>query len=190
MRNNKEEVMADTERQFKQVLASCRELYSRKLNDYSSSWRILRVPSVTDQILNKAKRIRQIGESGVALVNEGMESEFTGLVNYSIIGLIQIELGPTLEPDISKDEALRLYDKYAQEAFDLMMKKNHDYDEAWRGMRISSMTDLILVKLFRVKQIEDHDGKTEVSEGVASKYFDIINYAIFSLIKLRYDKEA
>ena len=140
--------------------------------------------------MNKAKRIRQIGESGVALVNEGVEPEFVGLVNYSIIGLIQLELGPTLEPDLTNEEALALYDKYAKEAFELMKKKNHDYDEAWRGMRISSMTDLILVKLYRVKQIEDHKGKTDVSEGIASNYFDIINYAVFSLIKLRYEPKA
>ncbi|MCI6519044.1 MAG: DUF1599 domain-containing protein, partial [Prevotellaceae bacterium] len=157
---------------------------------YSPSWRILRLTSVTDQILNKAKRIRQIGESGVALVNEGVEPEFVGLVNYSIIGLIQLELGPTLEPDLTNEEAMALYDKYAKEAFELMKKKNHDYDEAWRGMRISSMTDLILVKLYRVKQIEDHKGKTDVSEGIASNYFDIINYAVFSLIKLRYEPKA
>ena len=145
---------------------------------------------IVDQILNKAKRIRQIGESGVALVNEGVEPEFVGLVNYSIIGLIQLELGPTLEPDLTNEEAMALYDKYAKEAFELMKKKNHDYDEAWRGMRISSMTDLILVKLYRVKQIEDHKGKTDVSEGIASNYFDIINYAVFSLIKLRYEPKA
>ncbi len=150
----------------------------------------MRLTSVTDQILNKAKRIRQIGESGVALVNEGVEPEFVGLVNYSIIGLIQLELGPTLEPDLTNEEAMALYDKYAKEAFELMKKKNHDYDEAWRGMRISSMTDLILVKLYRVKQIEDHKGKTDVSEGIASNYFDIINYAVFSLIKLRYEPKA
>ncbi len=182
--------MKETEKQFKEIVASCRELFAKKLNDYSPSWRILRVSSVTDQLLNKAKRIRQIGESGVALVNEGIEPEFVGLMNYSIIGLIQIELGPTLNPDVSNEEALALYDKYAQEAYELMEKKNHDYDEAWRGMRVSSMTDLILVKLFRIKQIEDHNGKTTVSEGIASNYFDIINYAVFSLIKLRYAAEA
>ena len=182
--------MADTVKQYREVVDSCRELFLRKLGDYSPSWRILRLTSVPDQILNKAKRIRQIGESGVALVNEGVEPEFVGLVNYSIIGLIQLELGPTLEPDLTNEEAMALYDKYAKEAFELMKKKNHDYDEAWRGMRISSMTDLILVKLYRVKQIEDHKGKTDVSEGIASNYFDIINYAVFSLIKLRYEPKA
>ena len=182
--------MADTVKQYREVVDSCRELFFRKLGDYSPSWIILRLTSVTDQILNKAKRIRQIGESGVALVNEGVEPEFVGLVNYSIIGLIQLELGPTLEPDLTNEEAMALYDKYAKEAFELMKKKNHDYDEAWRGMRISSMTDLILVKLYRVKQIEDHKGKTDVSEGIASNYFDIINYAVFSLIKLRYEPKA
>ncbi len=179
--------MPDTKQQFKEVIASCRSLYAKKLGDYSPSWRILRISSVTDQILNKAKRIRQIGESGVALVDEGVEPEFIGLVNYSIIGLIQIELQPTLDPDISNEKCLELYDKYAQQAFELMEMKNHDYDEAWRGMRVSSMTDLILMKLYRVKQIEDHGGKTTVSEGIASNYFDIINYAVFALIKLRYE---
>ena len=182
--------MADTVKQYREVVDSCRELFFRKLGDYSPSWRILLLTSVTDQILNKARRIRQIGESGVALVSEGVEPEFVGLVNYSIIGLIQLELGPTLEPDLTNEEAMALYDKYAKEAFELMKKKNHDYDEAWRGMRISSMTDLILVKLYRVKQIEDHKGKTDVSEGIASNYFDIINYAVFSLIKLRYEPKA
>lgn len=171
-------------------MASCRELFAKKLSDYSPSWRILRISSVTDQLLNKAKRIRQIGESGVALVDEGIEPEFVGLLNYSIIGLIQIELGPTLNPDISESEALALYDKYAGEAYELMEKKNHDYGEAWRGMRVSSITDLILVKLYRIKQIEDNNGKTTVSEGIASNYSDIINYAVFSLIKLRYGSEA
>lgn len=171
-------------------MASCRELFAKKLSDYSPSWRILRISSVTDQLLNKAKRIRQIGESGVALVDEGIEPEFVGLLNYSIIGLIQMELGPTLNPDISESEALALYDKYAGEAYELMEKKNHDYGEAWRGMRVSSITDLILVKLYRIKQIEDNNGKTTVSEGIASNYSDIINYAVFSLIKLRYGSEA
>ena len=182
--------MADTVKQYREVVDSCRELFLRKLGDYSPSWIILRLTSGTDQGLNKAKRIRQIGESGVALVNEGVEPEFVGLVNYSIIGLIQLELGPTLEPDLTNEEAMALYDKYAKEAFELMKKKNHDYDESWRGMRRSSMTDLILVKLYRVKQIEDHKGKTDVSEGIASNYFDIINYAVFSLIKLRYEPKA
>lgn len=182
--------MTNTEKQYKEVISACRSLYASKLGDYSPSWRIFRIPSVTDQLLNKAKRIRQIGESGVALVDEGIESEFIGLVNYSIIGLIQIELHPTLNPDISNEEALALYDKYANEAYELMGKKNHDYDEAWRGMRVSSMTDFILVKLIRVKQIEDHHGKTSVSEGIASNYLDILNYAVFSLIKLKYDSEA
>lgn len=179
----------DTDKQFHAVITKCRKVFHDKLMDYSPSWRLLRITSVTDQILNKAKRIRQIEESGVTLVNEGSRTEFIGLVNYSIIGLIQIELKPALSVDITTEEALNLYDKYARTAYELMLKKNHDYDEAWRGMRISSMTDLILMKLMRVKQIEDHDGKTKVSEGIGSNYMDIINYAVFSLIKMGYDSE-
>lgn len=182
--------MSDTKTQFKAVIDSCRSLFEKKLGDYAPSWRIMRIPSVTDQILNKAKRIRQIEENGIAMVNEGIEPEFVGIVNYSIIGLMQIELHPTLNPDISNADALALYDKYANEAFSLMLKKNHDYDEAWRGMRVSSMTDLIIMKLYRVKQIEDNHGNTKVSEGIASNYFDIINYAVFSLIKLRDEAQA
>ena len=179
--------MADTESQYKQISSSCRELFAKKLEDYSPSWRILRVPSVTDQLLNKAKRIRQIEDSGVALVHDSVDSEFVGLVNYSIIGLIQLELHPVLQPDITTEEALAAYDKYMAETFRLMLMKNHDYGEAWRGMRISSITDLILVKLYRIRQIEDHMGKTQVSEGIASNYEDIINYALFALIRLRYE---
>ena len=144
----------------------------------------MRVPSVTDQLLNKAKRIRQIEDSGVALVHDSVDSEFVGLVNYSIIGLIQLELHPVLQPDITTEEALAAYDKYMAETFRLMQMKNHDYGEAWRQMRVSSMTDLILMKLKRIKQIEDNDGKTLISEGVEGGYMDIINYSLFCLIRL------
>lgn len=176
----------DTEVQFKEIIKICRELYVKKLHDYSTAWRILRIPSVTDQILNKAKRIRSIEEKGVALVNEGIESEFIGLVNYSIIGLIQLELHPVLEEDISVEEAVKLYDKYSEKAFELMKRKNHDYGEAWRGMRISSFTDLILMKLYRTKQIENLEGATLESEGIDANYNDIINYSVFALIKINY----
>ncbi len=176
----------NTEVQFKEIIRICRELYVKKLHDYSTAWRILRIPSVTDQILNKAKRIRSIEEKGVALVNEGIESEFIGLVNYSIIGLIQLELHPVLEEDISVEEAIKLYDKYSEKAFELMKRKNHDYGEAWRGMRISSFTDLILMKLYRTKQIENLEGVTLESEGIDANYNDIINYSVFALIKINY----
>lgn len=176
--------MSDTKEQYKKVTSFCRDVFIKKLGDYSPSWRLLRISSVTDQLLNKAKRIRQIEDSGVSLIHENIESEFIGLVNYSIIGLIQIELKPSLKIDIAIDEAVALYDKYSDETFELMLRKNHDYGEAWRGMRISSITDLILVKLFRIKQIEDNNGETSVSEGIDSNYMDIANYAVFALIRL------
>ncbi len=161
-------------------------LYLKKLHDYAAAWRILRIPSVTDQLLNKAKRIRSIEEQGVQFIDESIEQEFTGLVNYSIIGLIQLELHPVLKKDIEEGEAVALYDKYSQKAFELMMLKNHDYGEAWRGMRPSSFTDFILMKLYRTKQIEDLKGDTLVSEGIDANYYDIINYSVFALIKLKY----
>ena len=176
----------NTETQFQEIIKGCRDLYVKKLHDYSTAWRILRIPSVTDQLLNKAKRIRSIEEKGVTLVNEGIEPEFIGLVNYSIIGLIQLELHPVLEEDINESEATALYDKYSKSAFELMKRKNHDYDEAWRGMRVSSFTDLILMKLYRTKQIENLKGKTLESEGIDANYYDIINYAVFALIKIKY----
>ena len=179
----------NTETQFQEIIKGCRELYVKKLHDYSTAWRILRIPSVTDQLLNKAKRIRSIEEKGVTLVNEGIEPEFIGLVNYSIIGLIQLELHPVLEEDINESEATALYDKYSKSAFELMKRKNHDYDEAWRGLRVSSFTDLILMKLYRTKQIENLKGKTLESEGIDANYYDIINYAVFALIKIKYGKK-
>ena len=182
-----QQVIMNTETQFQEIIKGCRELYVKKLHDYSTAWRILRIPSVTDQLLNKAKRIRSIEEKGVTLVNEGIEPEFIGLVNYSIIGLIQLELHPVLEEDINESEATALYDKYSKSAFELMKRKNHDYDEAWRGMRVSSFTDLILMKLYRTKQIENLKGKTLESEGIDANYYDIINYAVFALIKIKYD---
>lgn len=178
--------MANTQEQFAQVMADCRELFSRKLHDYGAAWRILRPSSVTDQILIKANRIRSIEVKGVSLVDEGIQPEFVAIINYGIIGLIQLELGYAEREDISKDEALQLYDKYAQAALDLMLRKNHDYDEAWRAMRISSYTDLILMKLYRTKQIESLNGATLVSEGVDANYMDMINYSVFGLIKLKF----
>jgi hypothetical protein len=179
--------MADTNKQFEEVMSRCRDLFSHKLHDYGVAWRILRIPSVTDQLLIKAKRIRSLQMKGVALVNEGILPEFMGIVNYSLIGLIQLKMKPVEEEDMSNEEALQLYDDFAQRAFELMVKKNHDYDEAWRGMRISSYVDLILMKLYRIKEIEDLNGETLVSEGIDANYMDMINYAAFALIKLSFD---
>lgn len=176
--------MKDTAQQFEQVMASCRELFAKKLHDYGAAWRIMRPVSVTDQIFIKANRIRSLETKGVSLVGEGIRPEFVAIVNYGIIGLIQLELGYAERDDMTPEQALMHYDRWAKQTLDLMLKKNHDYDEAWRGMRVSSYTDLILMKLFRTKQIEGLDGKTLVSEGIDANYMDMINYAVFGLIKL------
>lgn len=174
--------MQDTSKQYDQVINLCRGLFEKKMKDYSSAWRILRLPSLTDQIFIKAQRIRQLQESEVRKVDEGERSEFIGIINYSIMALVQIELGVVETPDLSVEQALALYDKHAGETKALMEKKNHDYGEAWREMRVSSLTDLILQKLLRVKQIEDNKGKTLVSEGIDANYQDMLNYAVFALI--------
>ena len=174
--------MDKTKQQFETTIKTCRELFEAKLKDYGSSWRILRLPSLTDQIFIKANRIRSIQEKGVTQVGEGIVPEFIGIINYSVIALIQMELEDFTQVDLPVDEALKLYDKHLNSAIELMFKKNHDYDEAWRQMRVSSMVDLILMKLKRIKQIEDNEGKTSVSEGIDANYRDMINYAIFSLI--------
>jgi len=160
------------------------------MQDYGTSWRILRLESLTDQIFIKAKRIRSIQESGVNLVGENTENEFVAIINYGLMALIQCELGEDYNIDLPYSKAEEMYDKYAKQTKELMLKKNHDYGEAWRDMRTSSMTDLILQKILRLKQIEDNKGKTIVSEGVESNYSDIINYAIFCLIRLSEDKES
>lgn len=179
--------MPDTNKQFEEVLKRCRDLFVKKLHDYGAAWRILRIPSVTDQLLIKAKRIRSLQEKQTAMVNEGILPEFVGLVNYSLIGLIQLSEQPSDTEDMDAAEALRLYDKFAHEAFELMVRKNHDYDEAWRAMRVSSYADLILMKIYRTKQIEDLSGNTLVSEGIDANYMDIINYSVFALIKSGFD---
>jgi len=180
----------ETKEQFEQVMAECRALFAKKLHDYGAAWRIMRPTSLTDQIYIKANRIRSIETSGVNLVGEGIASEFVGIVNYAIIGLIQLELGYSETPDdMSVQEALAAYDKHAQKTLALMLRKNHDYDEAWRGMRISSYTDLILMKVFRTKQIESLRGDTLVSEGIDANYMDMMNYAVFGLIKLTFGEE-
>ena len=178
--------MKDTKQQFEHVIEICRSLYEKKLHDYGAAWRIMRPSSVTDQIFIKANRIRSIEVKGVALIDEGIRSEFIAIVNYGIIGLIQLELGFAETSDMSIDRALEMYDKYAKKALELMLAKNHDYDEAWRSMRISSYTDLILMKIYRTKQIESLDGETLVSEGVDANYMDMINYSVFGLIKLEF----
>lgn len=176
--------MKDTKQQFEQVIASCRDLFAKKLHDYGAAWRIMRPVSVTDQIFIKANRIRSLEIKGKSMVDEGIRSEFIAIVNYGIIGLIQLELGYAERDDMSVAKALEHYDSYAKQALELMLAKNHDYDEAWRSMRISSYTDLILMKLYRTKQIEELAGKTLVSEGIDANYMDMINYAVFGLIKL------
>ncbi len=174
----------NTEQQFKNAMAECRALFEKKLHDYGASWRILRPSSLTDQLFIKAKRIRSIETKGEALVDEGIRPEFIALINYGIVGLIQLSHGFVDTPDMGVDEAMTAYDTLANEALQLMLRKNHDYDEAWRTMRISSYTDFILTKIQRIKEIEDLGGQTIVSEGIDANYMDIINYAVFGVIKL------
>lgn len=173
----------ETNRQFEKVLAVCRELFSKKLYDYGASWRIMRPESLTDQIFIKAKRIRTLETGAENLVGEDINSELIGIVNYGLISLVQLDLGYADSCDITADEAMAMYDKKAQTTLELMKKKNHDYNEAWRGMRTTSYTDLILTKIWRTKQIEELGGETKVSEGVDANYMDMINYAVFGLIK-------
>ena len=175
--------MHNTSKQYDEVVATCRELFINKMKDYGPSWRILRPRSVTDQIFIKAKRIRTLELNGETKVGEGIWPEFIGIINYGVIGLIQLNLGYTDTVDISADRALDLYDKYITDTKNLMIAKNTDYGEAWRDMRISSYTDLILTKIQRTKEIENHDGATLVSEGIDANYQDMINYSVFALIK-------
>ena len=174
----------NTEQQFRSVMAECRALFEKKLHDYGASWRILRPSSLTDQLLIKAKRIRSLEVKRESKVGEGIRPEFVALINYGIVGLVQLELGFSDTVDMSPEVAMTHYDRHAQEALELMLRKNHDYDEAWRSMRVSSYTDFILTKIQRVKEIEDLGGATLVSEGIDSNYMDIINYAVFGAIKL------
>ncbi|MDE7413740.1 MAG: DUF1599 domain-containing protein [Muribaculaceae bacterium] len=178
----------DTAAEFDSVKGICRNIFEKKLKDYGTSWRIMRPSSLTDQIYIKARRIRSLEEMGSdkAAVDEGIEPEFIGIVNYCVIALIQLELGPG--EAISSERALDLYDSWLNKATALMNNKNHDYDEAWRLMRVSSFTDIILQKLLRTKEIEDHGGKTLISEGVDANYMDMINYALFALIKTSFNK--
>ncbi|MBR2239230.1 MAG: DUF1599 domain-containing protein [Prevotella sp.] len=173
-----------TNAEFEAAVAECRAIFESKLHDYRASWRIMRPSSLTDQLFIKAKRIRQLELTGESLVGEGIRPEFMALVNYGIVGLIQLEKGFADTVDIGADEALLLYDRHAHGTLELMKRKNHDYDEAWRDMRVSSYTDLILTKIERIKEIENLGGQTLVSEGIDSNLMDIINYSVFALIKL------
>jgi len=174
----------NTSDSFDLIIDNCHNLFNKKMLDYGSAWRILRLSSLTDQIFIKAQRIRSIEDKGKQEVSDSVDGEFKGIINYSIIALIQLEKGLADSADLRIEEASDLYQQYAQKTKKLMLAKNHDYDEAWREMRVSSFTDLILQKLLRVKQIEDNKGETLVSEGIDANYFDMINYSIFALIKL------
>lgn len=176
--------MPDTSKQYDAVIETCRTLFINKMKDYGSAWRILRLPSLTDQIFIKAQRIRSLQQHAERKVDEGEVSEFIGIINYSIMALIQLDNGVVEQPDLSLEEATKLYDEKVTITKQLMMNKNHDYGEAWRDMRVSSLTDLILQKLLRVKQIEDNHGKTLVSEGIDANYQDMINYSVFAMIHL------
>jgi hypothetical protein len=171
--------------QYQAITNNCYSLYSKKLQDYGCAWRVLRTSSLTDQIYIKAKRIRTLEESQTQMVDEGIEGEFIAIVNYSIIVLIQLQLGVADAVDLNADQADKLYLKHKKEVEELMLKKNHDYGEAWREMRISSLTDMIIQKLLRIKQIEDNQGKTIVSEGLSANFQDMFNYAAFALIRLK-----
>lgn len=180
--------MQQTSQQYDAVINTCRELFLKKAKDYGTAWRILRLPSLTDQIFIKAQRIRSLQQNEIRKVDEGEQSEFIGIINYSIMALIQLQKGIVEQPDLDAEEAVALYDKEVAVTKSLMENKNHDYGEAWRDMRVSSLTDLILQKLLRVKQIEDNQGNTLVSEGIDANYQDIINYAVFALIHLSEEK--
>ena len=177
--------MSNTSQEYDKIVDHCRSLFINKMSDYGSAWRILRLPSLTDQIFIKAQRIRSLQQNEVRKVDEDEAGEFIGIINYSVMALIQLELGVVEQPDLKVDEATRLYDEKIQLTKTLMENKNHDYGEAWREMRVSSLTDLILQKLLRVKQIEDNKGKTLVSEGIDANYQDMINYSIFALILMQ-----
>lgn len=176
--------MNQTSAQYDTAIASCKDIFMKKMKDYGTAWRILRTSSITDQIFIKAQRIRNIEDKGTQKINEDVRSEYVGIINYSIIGLIQLALKSDNRMELPADEVSGLYEKYATEAKSLMENKNHDYGEAWRDMRVSSLTDLILMKILRIKQIEDNKGETIISEGIDANFHDMINYSVFALIKL------
>jgi Domain of Unknown Function (DUF1599). len=174
----------DTSAQYDQVISHCRQLFTKKTADYGTAWRIMRLPSVTDQLYIKAQRIRTLEEKKVSKVGEGITDEYVGIVNYCVIAIMQLEMEPDAPENLSLEDVTSKYDKAVQETKELMFAKNHDYGEAWRDMRLTSLTDLILTKIYRVKQIEDNEGLTTVSEGIKANYQDMLNYAVFALIKL------
>jgi len=177
--------MEQTIAEYDSIIKKCEDIFAKKMKDYGSAWRILRISSLTDQIFIKAQRIRSIEQKGEQKVDEGVASEFVGIVNYAIIGLVQLELGVSeLAEEMDYNKVMNIFNKHANTAKELMIAKNHDYGEAWREMRVSSLTDLILQKILRVKQIEDNHGATLISEGVDANYLDMLNYAVFALIKL------
>jgi hypothetical protein len=179
-------IMDKTTQQYDHVITVCQDIFTKKMKDYGIAWRILRPSSMTDQIYIKAQRIRSIEQKGISKIDEGIRSEYIGIVNYCIMAMIQLEKGTSETDDLTEDETLTLYTSHFSEAKELMLNKNHDYDEAWRNMRMSSYTDLILMKLNRTKQIEDKLGKTLISEGIEANYLDMINYAVFALIKIEF----
>jgi hypothetical protein len=176
--------MSKTVEQYIKVISKCRGIFEKKTKDYGTAWRILRASSLTDQIFIKAQRIRTIQETGKNKVGEDIEGEFIAIINYCIMAIIQLEKKDTLGEELKEEDAIKLYDEFANRALELMKKKNHDYGEAWRDMRVNSLTDLILMKLLRVKQIEDNKGKTIISEGIDANYYDMLNYAVFALIHI------
>jgi hypothetical protein len=176
---------AKTSSEYKEVMAACKALFAKKTHDYGTAWRVLRLPSITDQIYIKAQRIRTIQEKGTQKVADPIRDEFVGIINYCIIAMIQMSMAESSEMEVAYAKLEPMYDRVSEETFDLLQNKNHDYQEAWRDMRVSSMTDIILMKLLRVKQIEDNSGKTLASEGVKANYQDMINYAVFCLIKMK-----
>ena len=178
-------MMEQTIAEYDSIIKNCKDIFAKKMKDYGSAWRILRISSLTDQIFIKAQRIRSIEQKGIQKIDEGTKNEFVGIVNYAIIGLIQLDLGVSEQPqEMDCNKVMNNFDKHVTIAKELMLAKNHDYGEAWRDMRVSSLTDLILMKILRVKQIEDNSGKTLISEGIDANYFDMINYSVFALIHL------
>lgn len=186
---NKHTIVDKTLQQYDKIISTTREIFKHKMQDYGTTWRIFRIRSIIDQLFIKAKRIRSIQIKGENKVKESIEGEFAAIYNYSVMALIQLELGITDEPDMDTETAMSLYDKKSRLIKDLMIAKNHDYGEAWRDMKISSMTDFILIKIFRIKQILNNEGKTLVSEGIDSNIMDIANYAVFALILINENKK-
>lgn len=183
-------MISKTSAQFDSAITQCKDIFIKKMKDYGSAWRILRTSSITDQIFIKAQRIRSIEDKGTQKIDESVKSEYIGIVNYAVIALMQLQLDDSSKMEVTVEDAEKNFNRHVQEAKVLMGDKNHDYDEAWRKMRVSSLTDLILMKLLRIKQIEDNEGKTLISEGIASSFYDIINYAIFALIRLEEDNHS